>query len=1707
MFLQQTESAGPAQGPPQDLEKPLKKFIQESSSLPFGQSIPLASISGPTYVTAQTLIQHVAYSLSDRLWTYSPEKFDLDVAVKRWSEDGVKNVYGYSTSIESMQTRCGAASIAMGYMFSKDFDFNKRDRPQTILASSSCLPYLHSTLDQLYLLYPVANPTVVHAAAINFGGASSALVTDYISTLTLAEELGYGVVVSLSAYESQHMSLFATLLANITPTIHTYDGVAVGRDTTRVIHVLDQAGLYEAYKAVSHAASSSQLRKDSLDKKVEHLLDAFNRELATDYGLFEYHGHESADVVLITFGSVESSLGSLVASSLGQSGSRIGVLNVRVYRPFVEQAFLRLLPRSAQIIGVLGQVNDTDKINDQSVNSVLYTDVIAAISFSGAFQNPPTVRDIKYSREKVWTQVSIAAAFQLLLEKPVTQGDGARNEVHDVHELPLLDPTEIQQYTFWDIQDSPSATAPLVFGAALAKESSSNVTTRSRHENLVLGGLVKTEIRNSKQTVDAPYFVGAADLVYVGEPKLLDLYDTVAGLKPGGKMLIKLSAVKADEIYRKLPEIFRKNLSAKAGELFIFDPSSIDMVADDLKLETYLLQIAFLRVGLSNMEKTGIGKLASINASPDLLTQLAAHLESALRKIEVPEDWKTIEVAAMGATLPVDIKTSDFVSFDKTDYEPPTYLKDWKTAAQGLAFKEAYQTKTALRPDLAVKTHTVRVAENRRLTPLTYERNIFHIEFDLGYSDLKYEIGEALGIHAENDEVQVEEFIRFYRLNPKEVVEVPSREDASILENRTVWQALMQNIDIFGRPPKRFYEALAEFAEDPSEKHELQALGGPEGATEFKRRAEVDTITYADVLLEFPSAHPDFHDIVRIVNPMKRREYSIASCQKVTPNSVALMIVVVGWVDPKGRDRFGQATRFLNKLSIGAPVTVSIKPSVMKLPPKSTQPLIMAGLGTGLAPFRAFVQHRAWEKAQGQEIGSVLLYMGSRHQREEYCYGEEWEAYQDAGVITLLGRAFSRDQPEKIYIQDRMRQTMGDIIQAYLKEEGAFYLCGPTWPVPDVTNVLEDAIARDAKTLGKKTDPHREIERLKDQLRYVLEAFDLLEGVIWVPHSLSASALQLAQGATKNAQKPQAEHAPGPMTLLRSAMPYHDSPSPAKRPQLVERSSSTNSLPRASPSTGKGSTTRLHRPHAVGHTRHGHGRIPSYGRNLNKLTKLTALQAQEESNRAKDQSRTKAQTPSTSPSSASVRHSSSSVTLTHTNPKVSIKRNASNLSQKRNKSSSKLGHLAKHDKTQRKKSDTTKVNGAHFSMGSDQEDDEDDGWTEAGSSQSPQTTRRGSFANGQAQLREPPSPDGPPLKSATHLPVSPPQSPPTAAQETARGSKNRKELGNTNADVEIATNQLLIRNTALNAKPQMSDISATITPSGSSGSPAFNFGRDARLRHDQSMPSDGISRFLDATGSSSGHETPASLSQLNSALAEIHKTHELPFRKTSAATADRNPSTDQSDQARSTPNPKSFKQELSTLSRSSSPPNQPSARPSFTSTGPSPFAARRAGQSRTQEKLNLQREAATREPAHPPVVQPASGGVHPSAAELRHHGHEGSIEELKIRDWARVEAEYENARGSIGFMGKGLERLDKRGKIAEIREGKEGRDGGRKVDRNLVVSMSAESRPESRGRVRFEVGRSHGGESFEADVESDAGGLEGLLRRMWEGDGQCGGED
>jgi len=154
----------------------------------------------------------------------------------------------------------------------------------------------------------------------------------------------------------------------------------------------------------------------------------------------------------------------------------------------------------------------------------------------------------------------------------------------------------------------------------------------------------------------------------------------------------------------------------------------------------------------------------------------------------------------------------------------------------------------------------------------------------------------------------------------------------------------------------------------------------------------------------------------------------------------------------------------------------------------------MAGLGTGAAPFRAFIQHRAWLKSQNIPIGPLIYYFGSRHRSEEYLYGEELEAYIDEGIITHAGFAFSRDQKQKIYIQHKMLED-GKTLATMLGSKdtsdpikrGVFYLCGPTWPVPDVHEALLGALGEYAGFTREAATEY--IEELKEDERYVLEVY------------------------------------------------------------------------------------------------------------------------------------------------------------------------------------------------------------------------------------------------------------------------------------------------------------------------------------------------------------------------------------------------------------------------------------------------------------------------------------------------------------------------------------------------------------------------------------------------------------------------------------------
>ncbi|KAJ1722859.1 sulfite reductase [NADPH] flavoprotein component [Coemansia erecta] len=402
--------------------------------------------------------------------------------------------------------------------------------------------------------------------------------------------------------------------------------------------------------------------------------------------------------------------------------------------------------------------------------------------------------------------------------------------------------------------------------------------------------------------------------------------------------------------------------------------------------------------------------------------------------------------------------------------------------ARMLAFPEAYGALVAARP--GERTHTVRVSAKYRMTPAAYDRNIFHIEFDTRGTALTYEIGDALGVYGANDPALVAAFVDAYGLDADQLV--AAARDGGRRETRSVRGWLTHALDLFGRPPKAFYAALADCAADAAEAERLRWLTTADGAAEFRARV-ADTATYADVLLEFASARPSAQRLVALVAPIKPRHYSIASSARMHPGSVHLCVVAVEWRDSRGRRRAGQCTRFLDALAPGDAVVVAVKPSVMKLPPLDAQPVVMAGLGTGMAPFRAFIEERAVRQQEGAAVGPMTLYFGSRHRAMEYLYGEELEAYHAAGLLTNLRLAFSRDQRDKVYIQHRMRQDAALLADHMLAADGAFYLCGPTWPAADV----KDAMVAAFTTAGgvRPADASKLIEDLKERERYILEVY------------------------------------------------------------------------------------------------------------------------------------------------------------------------------------------------------------------------------------------------------------------------------------------------------------------------------------------------------------------------------------------------------------------------------------------------------------------------------------------------------------------------------------------------------------------------------------------------------------------------------------------
>ena len=395
---------------------------------------------------------------------------------------------------------------------------------------------------------------------------------------------------------------------------------------------------------------------------------------------------------------------------------------------------------------------------------------------------------------------------------------------------------------------------------------------------------------------------------------------------------------------------------------------------------------------------------------------------------------------------------------------------------------------TALAPTIPAAqvfaTATVPTIEYGKKTPYSAEllesvllngkgsiKETLHLEFSLAGSGLRYEPGDVLAVVPRNAPDVVQALLAAAKLTGDEEIITKS----STL--RRLADALTSDLDITALS-KAVLTKLAE----ASESSELRSLLAEDSKDRLKMYLHGREIV--DAIEEFAPSGLPADALAGIFRKLPPRLYSIASCPLTHPDEVHLTVAAVRY-QAHGRQRKGVCSTYLADLvKPGDKVPVFVQPNKnFRLPADGSTPIIMVGPGTGIAPFRAFVEHRA---ALGN-TGKNWLFMGDQHYLYDFLYQLEWQDHLKSGVLSRLDVAFSRDQPEKIYVQHRIKERSRHLY-AWLEEGAHFYVCG------DATHMAHDvheALLSIVQTEGSKSREAAEayLEDLKKSKRYQRDVY------------------------------------------------------------------------------------------------------------------------------------------------------------------------------------------------------------------------------------------------------------------------------------------------------------------------------------------------------------------------------------------------------------------------------------------------------------------------------------------------------------------------------------------------------------------------------------------------------------------------------------------
>jgi len=347
------------------------------------------------------------------------------------------------------------------------------------------------------------------------------------------------------------------------------------------------------------------------------------------------------------------------------------------------------------------------------------------------------------------------------------------------------------------------------------------------------------------------------------------------------------------------------------------------------------------------------------------------------------------------------------------------------------------------------------------------ERTTLHIELQADVAGLSYEPGDSAGIIPVNAKGLITELLQVTALNPDQTIEINRNK-------RKLGEALYRDLELSKITPDVIKRYLEQFPDN-----KLEAV--------YKDQQALQTYIYGRDIVDLLTDYPvklTATQLVSILKPLQPRYYSIASSPNAYPGEIHLTVALVDY-EQGGRNKRGTCTGFLSDVleeDEHVPVFIESNPN-FRLPAYPETPIIMIGAGTGVAPYRAFVQ----ERALNPDSGKSWLFFGNRHFETEFLYQTEWQQHLKSGALTRMDVAFSRDGEKPVYVQHRLLEQAGDIYQ-WIEEGAHLYICGDMKKMAvDVQNALSTILRQEG---GYNADEAQEyLNRMEQEKRLQLDVY------------------------------------------------------------------------------------------------------------------------------------------------------------------------------------------------------------------------------------------------------------------------------------------------------------------------------------------------------------------------------------------------------------------------------------------------------------------------------------------------------------------------------------------------------------------------------------------------------------------------------------------